>query len=87
MGPRTLLVGQEGTFRALAMPITVSRPLTLTWDNGSIGSTAVYSWTTPGSYAITVTATNPCGEVHQGVLPVQVLEEWPYSIFLPLVLR
>jgi hypothetical protein len=38
-------------------------PVTLTWDNGTIGPNATYSWTEPGSYSIVVTAVNDCEPV------------------------
>jgi PKD repeat protein len=62
-GPPALLVGQEETYVAASQPLTASRPLTLTWSNGTIGPAAVYSWTVSGSYAVIVTATNLCSEV------------------------
>jgi hypothetical protein len=86
-GPRALLVGQVGTYHAAAQPITASRPLTFTWDNGTMGDAAAYSWPTTGTYTLTVSATNACGGVRTASLPVAVLAEWPYGVYLPLVLR
>ncbi len=83
-GPRILLVGSIGTYAASAQPITASRPLTLTWDNGFQGATAHYSWTVPGDYTVTVVMVNPCSEI-TGTLAVQVLAEWPYSFYLPII--
>jgi carboxypeptidase T len=60
-GPDTLLLGQEGTYTAAYAPITATQPVTFTWDNGTVGDTAVYSWTTAGVYTIAATATNECG--------------------------
>ncbi len=85
-GPGALLAGQEGTYRASPLPITASLPITFTWDNGTVGPTAVYSWAMTGTYTVTVTGTNLCGGEAVGHLPVRVLE-WPYRIYLPLVGR
>ena len=71
-GPAARWTGQEGTYQAAVLPITASRPLTLTWDNGAIGPSAVYSWTVPGSYTVTATATNACGQ-RSGTFSVTVL--------------
>jgi hypothetical protein len=84
-GPLTLLVGEEGTYQAGPVPVTASLPMTYTWDNGDIGTTSIYSWTAVGSYTITVSATNACGQA-SGWLVVEVSEPL-YEIYLPLVLR
>jgi hypothetical protein len=70
-GPTDLLVGQSRDYAATYTPPTATQPLTLTWSNGSIGPTATYSWTLPGHYPVTVTATNPCAQV-EGTLHVTV---------------
>ncbi len=85
VGTTALGVNQAGTYRAEAEPFS-GPPITYTWDNGTLGPTAAYSWPATGTYAITVTATNPCG-TGRGELQVRVLSEWPYSVYLPLVLR
>lgn len=46
-GPYTLSAGHPGTYRAAVLPITSSLPMTYTWDNGTVGPTAAYSWTVP----------------------------------------
>jgi PKD repeat protein len=61
-GPAQLVVGEEGFYAATFSPPNASWPLELAWDNGSVGPTTAYSWTQPGLYTLTVTATNPCGE-------------------------
>ena len=43
------------------------------------------SWTLSGTYTLTVTATNPCGDA-VGSFPVEVPEAM-YRIYLPLVMR
>jgi hypothetical protein len=85
-GPRTLLAGQVGTFLAGPLPITASLPLTFAWSNGATAPTATYSWPSTGTYTIAVTATNPCGQ-GVGLLEVRVIAAWPFSGYLPLVLR
>jgi hypothetical protein len=62
-GPVALVTGETGVYTATYAPPTATLPLTLTWDNGAVGPTAAYSWTVPGLYSLTVTATNACGEV------------------------
>lgn len=86
-GPSLLLAGQSGSFQAVPEPITASLPLTVTWDNGSTGLTTSYSWTTTGTYTLTMTATNPCGVQRGASYHVEVLEEWPYAVYLPLLSR
>ena len=86
-GPYSLQVGQEGTFGAVAEPITSSPPVTFTWDNGTVGPHTTYSWTLTGTYTLTVSATNVCGGSGVGRYTVRVLAEWPYAIYLPLLLR
>jgi hypothetical protein len=53
--------------------------LTETVDSGGVGPTAVYSWPATG--------TNVCGGEVVDRLPVRVLAEWPYYLYLPLVQR
>jgi hypothetical protein len=85
-GPSSLLVGQTGTFRAAPVPITASRPLEYTWDNGTVGASTTYSWTVTGTHSLTISAWNPCGEA-QATHAVRVLTEWPYHFYLPFVTR
>ncbi len=76
-GPANLLANQPGVYLAAVQPITASRPITFTWDDGTVGPSHVYTWTTPGVYTRTLTATNECGQrtgrfsVTVGCLPVQ----------------
>jgi len=86
VGPEALLVGQTGFYTATYAPPTATTPITFTWDNGTSGPTAAYSWTAEGVYTITVTGTNACGEA-VGHLSVQVLAEQPYRLYLPLIVR
>jgi hypothetical protein len=84
VGPGALVVGQVATYTATSLPPTATRPLTLTWDNGATGATAVYSWTLTGTQALTVTVANGCGE-GTGSRTVRVLAGWPHSLFLPII--
>ncbi len=61
-GPASIEVGSEGSYAAAVLPVTASLPMTLAWDNGTVGPGAVYSWTVPGDYTVGVTATNLCGQ-------------------------
>jgi hypothetical protein len=86
-GPPVLAVNQLGTYQAAVQPITASRPLTLTWDNGTVGESAAYSWATTGTYTLAVTATNVCGSGPVVSRSVQVIAAWPYHAYLPLLGR
>lgn len=56
-GPASLQVGEEGTYTASPEPPTATNPAYL-WSDGSVYESAVYSWTTPGTYPVEVTASN-----------------------------
>ena len=77
-GPGMLLVGQTGWYTSTYTPPTATLPVTQTWDNGTLGPVAAYSWTLPGSYTLTVTATNPCSMV-SSLFSVEVCQE-PVSV-------
>jgi|GEM_PF-2952073 len=61
-GPVVLAVGEVGLYAASYAPPTATQPVTVTWDNGTVGSSAAYSWTAPGVYAVTAAVANPCGQ-------------------------
>ncbi len=84
-GPSALLAGQAATWTVALQPITASRPLTLSWDDGTTGLEAIYRWALTGTYTVTVTATNGCGGVQVGSQQVKVLAEWPYWLYLPML--
>ncbi len=84
-GPLVLEVGQVGLYTATFAPPTATAPLIWSWSNGTNGPTAVYSWTLPGLYTITLTGTNPCGTALATAI-VQVLRP-PYRVYLPLVVK
>ncbi|MGB9722565.1 MAG: hypothetical protein ACPL7G_01520 [Chloroflexia bacterium] len=48
VGPSFVPAGIPAAFHGLYVPITASLPITYTWNNGTIGPTAVYSWTLLG---------------------------------------
>lgn len=77
-------IGQTIVFTATYAPLSATVPL-ITWDNGSLGSTGVYSWTLPGTYTLTVTATNPCGDTSK-TLSVDIRDAI-YEVYLPLIAR
>jgi len=72
-GPTRLPVGGTGHYSATAGPLDAATPITLTWADGTVSSTAAYSWTAVSTATLAVTATNPCGEV-QGALTVTVCQ-------------
>jgi hypothetical protein len=86
-GPTALRTGEPGLYTATYTPPDATFPVTLTWDNGAIGPTAAYSWSVPGTYTLTVTATNACGGPHTASQQVAVLAEWSYHVYLPLLER
>jgi hypothetical protein len=86
-GPASLLVGEIGLYTAIYSPPTATLPLTITWDNGSVGPTVVYSWTTAGNYSITVTAANRCTVETLTATTVVTVTGRVYDIYLPLVVR
>ncbi len=85
-GPSVLLVNQAATYQASSLPITASLPLTWVWNSGLVGPTQVYSWTAVGTYTLTVTGTNACGQASAS-RRVLVLETWPYRFYLPVITR
>jgi len=60
-GPASLPIGREGLYTATITPPTATLPLTVMWNNGTLGTSAVYSWTAAGTYSVTVGAFNRCG--------------------------
>jgi len=73
VGPVDLLVGETGVYTATSSPVTATLPITVTWDNGTAGATAVYSWTVPGQHTLTVTAEN-CGGTVSAAQAITVSE-------------
>jgi hypothetical protein len=71
------------TFTATVSPVTATQPITYVWQatdlgtvthtGGDLDDTATFTWTTPGSKVITVTASNAAGTVSDThVIPLSV---------------
>ena len=86
-GPAMLLVGQTGLYTATYTPPTATLPLTITWDNGSVGPTAAYSWTLSGTYTLTVTATNCQGTGVATATHIISVEPSAWQVYLPFILK
>jgi PKD repeat protein len=86
-GPGNLLTKEVGFYTAICTPTIATLPVALTWDNGTVGPTATYSWTVPGTYTLIVTATNFCLDtcVVTETMNVVVADRL-YPIYLPLVM-
>ncbi len=86
----TLYIGASYTFEAVITPTHATTPITYTWSpapqTGQGTATAIYRWSIPDTYTITLKAEN-CGG------PVTVTREFViedkdlFTIYLPLVLR
>jgi PKD repeat protein len=57
-GDSLIAVDEAASFTASALPLTATEPISYVWDNGSVGASAVYSWTEAGEQTVTVTATH-----------------------------
>ncbi|GAB4155163.1 MAG: hypothetical protein Fur0021_22330 [Candidatus Promineifilaceae bacterium] len=73
-GPAVGAVNSDYTFTATAAPITLTRPITFTWSvtgqptlvrQSGLEDAVSFSWTTPGSKNVTVTASNRWGTASQ----------------------
>ncbi len=84
-GPASLQVGEEGTYLAVIAPPTATNPAYL-WNDGSTGWSAVYSWTTAGTYTVAVTASN-CLNVAVDDSLVVTVGAAQHRIYLPLIVR
>ncbi len=58
-GAHSLPVNTTAHFTAHVRPITATSPITLIWNNGSVGPVAAYRWSKPGTYTLTATAEGP----------------------------
>jgi PKD repeat protein len=57
-GPTNLLVGETGSYSVMFTPITATLPIDILWSNGITETQADYAWDEPGSYTVSVTASN-----------------------------
>ena len=57
-GPVELLAGETGVYSAILEPVSATLPIDVVWSNGTISTSAAYSWAEPGQYTVVVTATN-----------------------------
>jgi len=86
----TLYINTLYTFQAVITPTNATLPITYTWEHepqtGQGTATAIYRWSAPDTYTVTLTAEN-CGG------PVTVTREFvveyrdAFMVYLPLVLR
>jgi hypothetical protein len=94
-GPAQPVINTPLTFVASVSPVTTTLPITYTWEatgqdpqtgRGGTQHDVTFTWTTPGSRAITVTATNPYGSA-TGYRNVNVKSGAGFDAYLPLALR
>jgi len=91
-GPATGRLNTAYTFTATISPLTTTQPITYVWQasgqsaithsGGDWNDSATFTWTTPGSQAITVTASNVAGVVI-GTHYIRI----SHFVYLPVVLR
>lgn len=79
VGPFRLPLGITERYSATYQPLTATLPMNYTWNNGTRGPTALYSWTLTGTFPVAVTATNSCNQVAD-VLPVTVFCQPPAEV-------
>ncbi len=85
-GPASLGVGEEGLYGAVPAPPTATNPAYL-WNSGDTGASAVFSWTLPGEYTVSVMATNCQGAVESDALSVAVTSNSNWQIYLPIIVK
>ncbi|MDO8672824.1 MAG: PKD domain-containing protein, partial [Dehalococcoidia bacterium] len=90
-GPTSGVVGATYPFTATVSPITATLPITYVWQatdqpmithTGTLIDTASFVWNSPGTKAITVTATNEAGTI-TGTQIIAIRAK----VFLPLVMQ
>ena len=94
-GPLTATVGSPTVFTGTVTPITSSLPVVYTWQPSEgpsvvrsvdhISDSAVFTWTTPDTHALTLTVAN-CGGTAAAVHRLAA-ERAAREIYLPLVMR
>jgi len=92
-GPTTGVVQFEYTFTATVSPMTATLPITYVWQAteqvptthaGNVTDTISFTWSTTGTHAITVTATNAGGRVAD--THIVTINSTP-RVYLPVVLH
>ena len=86
-GPATLLPDEVGTYTVTLEPPTATLPIDILWSNGVTGTTASYSWSTPGFYTVVVTASNCVGTAVVTDSFEVTVGQAEYAIYLPLIVR
>jgi hypothetical protein len=84
-GPTSLLVDETGLYTVTWTPVDATLPIDILWSNLVTGTVAAYSWTEPGLFSVTVTASN-CGGPVEVTLDVEVVLP-NYPVWVPLILR
>jgi hypothetical protein len=84
-GPTHLLVGETGIFTVTLTPLDATDPSIL-WNNGITETQSAYTWSEPGIYTVSVTASNCSGVVVSDEFDVTVIRPM-YPRWLPLIHR
>jgi PKD repeat protein len=89
-GPTSGYTNTAYTFDGTIAPPNATAPVTYTWspepDSGQSTASTDYSWTSPGTYTVTLTAEN-CGGIVSDTHTITIIEQQMYSVYLPLVRR
>jgi len=93
-GPTTGFVQTSYTFTATVWPATTTLPITYTWQateqssrmfaGGGLSNTVAFTWDTPGTQAITITASNGIGAPVMASATIAITGR---NVYLPLILR
>lgn len=89
--PEEIGVGQALTLTARYTPTAEIGPVEYVWSTGALtsaaGNTAVYRWTTPGTYTVTVQVSSICRN-NTASVEIRVMGEASVQqIYLPIVVR
>lgn len=72
LGPSEIFTDTPVLLTADYEPDNATTPITLTWNNGTVGENASYTWHVAGTYTVVVTATNRCGNFVTDTHPITV---------------